>query len=119
MLLDAGADPDAIDEFSNARQIAHENLLNYMSVFLMREEEFADFLSGEVSFLGSVALHYASLADSPETIRILMDHHANPNLENEFGHKAFDYLKDSMHPEMIQLIPEFIKYANEYEGYIK
>lgn len=119
ILLDAGADPNAIDEFSNASQISYENNLNFVSVFLMREEEFANFLSGQVSFLGSTPLHYSCLADSAECVRILMEHHANPNLENEFGHKAFDYLKDSKHPEMIKLIPEFIKYSNEYEDFIK
>ncbi|XP_017490814.1 PREDICTED: caseinolytic peptidase B protein homolog, partial [Rhagoletis zephyria] len=119
VLLEAGADPDAIDEFSNAAQISFEKKLNYVAVFMLREEEFADFLSGNVSFLGSTALHYAALADSPETIRVLMAHHANPNLENEFGHKAFDYIKDSQDPAMVQLIPEFTKYAMEYEDYIK
>ena len=89
-----------------------------MSVFTVREEEFADYLSSQVSFLGSTPLHYASLADSADTIRALMDYKANPNMENEFGHTPFDYIKDSPDKGMINLMEDFKKYSSEYENFI-
>ncbi|OTF75763.1 NADPH-dependent diflavin oxidoreductase 1-like protein, partial [Euroglyphus maynei] len=117
-LLEAGADPDAIDEFSNAGQIAHEHRLRYYDVLRIREHEFNDMLANNVSFLGTTALHYACLASSIETIKILMRHKANPHVENEFGHKPIDYL-DDQDTEIISFIPVMQQYMQEYGDYIE
>lgn len=117
-LLKAGADPDAIDEFSNAGQIAYENRLNYYEVRNIREFEFCNLLANNVSFLGTTALHYACLVSSLETIKVLLSYNANPNLENEFGHKAIDYLDDD-NPEMTKIIPIMQKYCQDYKEYIE
>lgn len=118
LLLDSGADPNAIDEFSNAAQISYESQLNYQQVYQMREQDFSNILSSQVSFLGTTALHYACLASSLETIKVLMESHANPNLENEFGHLPVEYLNDE-DPKIVLFIPEFEKYCAEYDEYLK
>lgn len=117
-LLEAGANPDAIDEFSNASQVAHEHRLDYFSVYRARETEFSDLLASDVSFLGTTALHYACLGGSVETIRVLMEYKANPNLENEFGHRPADYL-DDQDPEIGKLMDEFAAYSRDYEELVR
>lgn len=117
-LLKAGADIDAIDEFSNATQIAYEHRLNFHQVYRLREEEFSDILSANVSFLGTTALHYACLVGDVATIKVLIKNHANPNLENEFGHKPIDYL-DREDPEVLKMLKEFETYCKDYEEYVQ
>jgi ATP-dependent Clp protease ATP-binding subunit ClpB len=94
LLLDFGADIDIRDEFSNISQISRQLRLNYLRVAMAREEEFSNLLSLNVSFRGTTALHYAVLANSLETVELLIKRGANPNLENEMGHKPIDYVKE-------------------------
>lgn len=118
MLLEAGADVDSIDEYSNAFQLAFENQLNFRSVLRIREEQFCNLLDEKASFLGTTPLHYACLMGHIDTILLLMKNNANPNIENEFGHKAIDYL-DKNDPQIAKLFPEFEKYCKNYENYIQ
>ncbi|CAG2177107.1 unnamed protein product [Oppiella nova] len=93
LLLDAGADIDATDDYSSAQKMSYYYGLNYLRVTLTREQDFSDMLSTRVSFRGTGALHYAVLANSKPTVELLLARGANPSLENEMGHKPYDYCK--------------------------
>merc|ERR1719187_2363704 len=54
------------------------------------------------SFEGSTALHYAALVDSFDTVKVLLDHGANPSIKNELGYTAYDYVTSSK----IRYLPE-------------
>ena len=94
LLLDSGADINITDEFSSAQKMSLQKNYNYLKVLMSRELEFSDLLSARVSFRGTTALHYAVLADNIETVELLMKRGADPNVENEIGHKAIDYVKE-------------------------
>lgn len=63
-------------------------------VTLIREEEFSSSLSHKATFRGFTALHYAVLADSYETVKLLLDAGADPLLENEAGHQPLMYARE-------------------------
>lgn len=60
---------------------------------MRREEEFHDSLNPNRSFEGSTALHYATLVDSFNTVKVLLDKGANPLIKNVLGHTASDYVR--------------------------
>lgn len=94
LLLDAGADINITDEYSSAQKMSYHLGYNYLRLSMARETEFSDLLSARVSFSGTTALHYAVLADSTKTAELLISRGADPNIENEMGHKASDYVKE-------------------------
>jgi len=70
------------------------NLFIYFSKYLVhtrREEEFCDRLSSRGTFNGFTALHYAVLNDNLPIINILIEHGADPLIENEQGHLPSAY----------------------------
>ena len=60
-------------------------------VHTRREEEFCDRLSSRATFNGFTALHYAVLNDNLSVINLLIEHGADPLLENEQGHLPSAY----------------------------
>lgn len=61
---------------------------------LIREEEFSSNLSPKATFRGFTALHYATLIDSLEVVRLLLESGADPLLENDAGHRSLLYAKE-------------------------
>ena len=56
-----------------------------------REDEFSDRLNTRATFKGFTSLHYAVLTDDLDIIRLLLNNGADPLLENELGHRAYEY----------------------------
>lgn len=61
---------------------------------MIRDEEFSSGLNNKATFLGFTALHYAALTNNLGIIKLLIKYGANPNLENEIGHKPIMYTND-------------------------
>ncbi|KAJ8982663.1 hypothetical protein NQ317_019064 [Molorchus minor] len=94
LLLKAGADPNAADNYVNANRTASQVGLHPIEVLMIRDEEFSSNLNNKATFLGFTPLHYAVLADNLDIIKLLVKYGANPNLENDMGHKPITYAKD-------------------------
>jgi ATP-dependent Clp protease ATP-binding subunit ClpB len=91
ILLENGADPNIGDDFMNVNTTARKLSLNPLHVLCDREEQFSDRLNSRATFKGFTALHYAILSDNIEVIKILLDYGADPLIENELGHRPFEY----------------------------
>jgi len=48
----------------------------------------------KASFQGFTALHYAALLRNIESLKVLMDYGADPNLKSVSGHKPIDLVTD-------------------------
>ncbi|KAM7413173.1 hypothetical protein PAMA_020514 [Pampus argenteus] len=94
VLLEAGADPNAGDHFNNVYDTSREKGIHSLEVLVSREDEFSSRLSSRAGFRGCSALHYATLADDPRTVRMLLDAGANPLQTNGLGHTARVYAKE-------------------------
>ncbi|KAG7479472.1 caseinolytic peptidase B protein-like [Solea senegalensis] len=94
VLLKAGADPNAGDHFNNVYDTSREKGIHSLEVLVSREDEFSSRLSSRAGFRGCTALHYATLADDPHTVHILLEAGANPLQTNELGHTARAYAKE-------------------------
>ncbi|KAF7219108.1 mitochondrial AAA ATPase chaperonin, partial [Nothobranchius furzeri] len=94
VLLEAGADPNAGDEFSNVYDTSREKGIHSLEVLVSREDEFSSRLSSRASFRGCTALHYATLADDPHAVRTLLEAGANPLQTNGLGHTPRAYAKE-------------------------
>jgi len=93
-LLQAGADPDVKEEFSTAYRVARTKKMNSMDVAMKREDEFHPSLNPNRSFEGSTAMHYATLVDSSNTVKVLLEKGANPLIKNALGHTPMDYVRE-------------------------
>lgn len=91
ILLDAGADPNLGDEFSNVYRTAMERGMRAAEVVSVREEEFSDRLDYMATFRNFTALHYAVLADDVDTVAVLLQAGANPLLQNDHTKQAISY----------------------------
>lgn len=58
---------------------------------MLRDEEFSSSLNNKATFLGFTALHYAALVDNIDIAKILINHGANPSLQNDLGHIPLMY----------------------------
>ncbi|KAM9801515.1 mitochondrial disaggregase [Neosynchiropus ocellatus] len=94
VLLEAGADPNAGDDFNNVYDTSREKGIHSLEVLVSREDEFSSRLSSRAGFRGCSALHYATLADDPHTVRMLLESGANPLKTNGLGHTARAYAKE-------------------------
>lgn len=90
-MLENGADPNISDNFVNINVTARKLSLNPLQVLYEREEEFSDRLNSRATFKGFTPLHYAVLTDSIELIKILLEAGADPLIENDLGHRAYEY----------------------------
>ena len=79
------------DEFININATARKLSMNPLQVLFDREEEFSDRLNSRATFYGFTALHYAVLGDKIELIRTLLESGADPLIENDLGHRAYEY----------------------------
>ena len=70
MLLEAGADPNVQDEFSNVYSVSEAQKMQPMEILLIREEDFGSGLNTRANFKGCTALHYAALADDVESVKV-------------------------------------------------
>ena len=74
-----------------------EKLIRFLNISIKnlvhtkREEEFCDRLSSRATFNGFTALHYAVLNDNLSMINLLIEHGADPLIENEQGHLPSAY----------------------------
>ncbi|XP_067103055.1 mitochondrial disaggregase [Osmerus mordax] len=94
VLLEAGADPNAGDDFNNVYDTSREKGIHSLEVLVSREDEFSSRLSSRAGFRGCTALHYATLADDPRTVRMMLDAGANPLQTNALGHTPRAYAKE-------------------------
>eukprot|EP00064_Thunnus_orientalis_P012417 superscaffoldBa00001902_g12452 len=102
VLLEAGADPNAGDHFNNVYDTSREKGIHSLEVLVSREDEFSSRLSSRAGFRGCSALHYATLADDPRTVRMLLDAGANPMQSNGLGHTARAYAKEGEVSTLLQ-----------------
>jgi ATP-dependent Clp protease ATP-binding subunit ClpB len=65
--------------------------LNPLQVLYEREDDFSDRLNSRATFKGFTALHYAVLTDDLAILKMLLEHGADPLIENELGHRAYEY----------------------------
>ena len=65
-------------------------------------------MNNRATFKGFTALHYGVLTDDFELVKLLLDHGADPLLENDLGHRAYEYCE---HNEMKRLLDSFEKTA--------
>ncbi|XP_029629603.1 caseinolytic peptidase B protein homolog [Salmo trutta] len=94
ILLESGADPNAGDDFNNVYDTSREKGIHSLEVLVSREDEFSSRLSSRAGFRGCTALHYATLADDPLAVRMLLEKGANPLQTNALGHTARAYAKE-------------------------
>ncbi|CAL9683844.1 unnamed protein product [Knipowitschia caucasica] len=94
VLLEAGADPNAGDHFNNVYDTSREKGIHSLEVLVSREDEFSSRLSSRAGFRGSTALHYATLADDPGSVQMLLEAGANPLQTNGLGHTPRTYAKE-------------------------
>ncbi|XP_078102503.1 mitochondrial disaggregase [Sander vitreus] len=104
VLLEAGADPNSGDHFNNVYDTSREKGIHSLEVLVSREDEFSSRLSSRAGFRGCTALHYATLADDPRTVRMLLEAGANPLQTNGLGHTARAYAKEG---EVSTVLQEF------------
>jgi len=109
ILLAAGADPNAEDEFMNVYTTAREKQKHSLEVQIAREDEFSSRLSPRANFRGCTPLHYAALSDSTGILNALLEAGADPLKANDYGHTPMDYARD---PNTKKLLKRF---AEKYE----
>jgi len=109
ILLDAGADPNAEDEFMNVYTTAREKQKHSLEVQIAREDEFSSRLSPRANFRGCTPLHYAALADSTGILNALLEAGADPLKANDYGHTPMDYARDPSTKKLLK------KFAEKYE----
>ena len=109
LLLRAGAEVNAEEEFMNVYTTAREKRKHSLEVQICREDEFSDGLSPRANFRGCTALHYAALADNIGTINTLLEAGADPLKANDYGHTAIDYAVDENTKQLIR------RYAERFE----
>jgi ATP-dependent Clp protease ATP-binding subunit ClpB len=84
-------DPNIGDEFVNINATSRKVSMNPLQVLFEREDEFSDKLNSRATFKGFTSLHYAVLTDNLQLIDILLKAGADPLIENDLGHRAYDY----------------------------
>ena len=67
-----------------------------------REDEFSDRLNNRATFKGFTALHYAVLNDNLSIVEILLEAGADPMLENELGHRSYEYCDNDQCKKLLE-----------------
>ncbi|KAJ8298180.1 hypothetical protein KUTeg_024711 [Tegillarca granosa] len=102
ILIKAGADINAGDNYANYQITGREKQLHGLQVMLMREEEFSNGLSSHANFKGCTPLHYAVLSDNFRIVQLLLEAGADPTIENVNGHKPSAYCKNQKVKDLLQ-----------------
>lgn len=113
VLIEAEADLNAPDEFSNVFNTAVSKRMHAIDVLQKREDEFSDKLNSRASFRGFTPLHYAVVTDNIDIINLLLESGANPNQENDAGHKPAEYANDPRVQEILN------QYSEKYEEILR
>ena len=58
---------------------------------MVRDHEFSDVINHNVSYSGFTALHYAVVIDDETLIKYLLEHGADPTVENNRGYRPANY----------------------------
>lgn len=106
LLLEAGADPNLPDEFSNVYKVASLKRMRVFEVVAKRDEAFWNRLSKNADFLGFTALHYAALCEDFDCIKLLLENGADPTMKDNSGYCAHDYVNDRSTKKYIQSVSE-------------
>ncbi|XP_057314855.1 caseinolytic peptidase B protein homolog [Hydractinia symbiolongicarpus] len=117
-LLQAGADPNALDEFSTIYKVASRKRMRVIEVLQIREQCFGERISKNSDFTGFTPLHYAALTDDFEIIKVLLDGGADPTIVDKAGHFAYEYVGRDSNRRYIQSYSEIFlekKKARELE----
>uniref|UniRef100_A0A6P8IHM2 Caseinolytic peptidase B protein homolog n=1 Tax=Actinia tenebrosa TaxID=6105 RepID=A0A6P8IHM2_ACTTE len=104
LLLEAGADPNTLEEFSSAFKVAQKKQRGTYEVILERENTFSERLNKGANFSGFTPLHYAALADSYECVQLLLNAGADPTIKDDTGHNAISYTREQ---SIINIINEY------------
>ncbi|TPP64282.1 Caseinolytic peptidase B protein [Fasciola gigantica] len=91
MLLELGADPNAVDHYAGSYRFMGEKR---MMAEWRRLHEFSEFLNPTADFRGCTALHYAVLVNDVQLVRLLLEKGADVGVVNERGHRPMMYAKD-------------------------
>lgn len=103
ILLEAGADPNAVEEFSTPFKTAARQHKRLMEVLVAREDEFCDRLSKNADFSGFTSLHYAALSDDYECLKLLLEAGADPTMKDGNGHTAIEYCAREQNKRLVEL----------------
>jgi len=110
VLLEAGADPNAEEEFQTVYNTARMHGIHSLEVQASREEDFSNRLSPRANFRGCTALHYAALTDSWGALSLLLEAGADPLRANDYGHTPLDYAND---PKAQKLLKQYAEKMEE------
>uniref|UniRef100_A0A0A9YHE7 Uncharacterized protein n=1 Tax=Lygus hesperus TaxID=30085 RepID=A0A0A9YHE7_LYGHE len=111
-LLDAGADPNAGDDYVNVYRTASEKGLHTLDVMLHRESEFSESLRAQENYLGFTPLHYAILVESVDCVKLLLARGANPSIEAS-GHTPVALAKDNEMKHLLENEAEKFQLAEQ------
>ena len=82
------------------------SLTNHLvTVAFIRDQEFCSAVNHSVSFSGFTPLHYAVLYDDEAIVRYLLQHGADPTIENNRGLRPSDYCTNE---KILSLIEEYV-----------
>ena len=93
LLIDAGADVDLPDEFTNSHDKAREKYMQSLEVERIREHDFSDELNRRATFRDCTPLHYALLIGDIGMVSLLLEAGADPLMANAYGKTPLDYSK--------------------------
>ncbi|CAB3989764.1 caseinolytic peptidase B homolog [Paramuricea clavata] len=117
LLLQAGADPNVRDEYSTPFKTAGKRKMRVMDVIMIREDEFSHRLNKNANFCGFTPLHYASLIDSYEGVKLLLDGGADATMKDDSGHTADEYTENETIKKLIKANKEeFIERKRKREA---
>ncbi|XP_066925918.1 mitochondrial disaggregase-like [Clytia hemisphaerica] len=104
-LIEKGADVNVCDEYTSPYKIASHKRMHVLDVVMLREECF-DGLKRNADFSKFTPLHYASLRDDYETVKLLLDAGADPTMKDGRGYVPYEYA-DQLKPLLKDKFNEF------------
>ncbi|KAL5232851.1 hypothetical protein ACI65C_000261 [Semiaphis heraclei] len=103
VLLKSGADPNLSDGFSNCINVARKQNINPSNVLSTREYHFMHNFNVNATVISNIVITYfsGSLLQNIESLKVLMDYGADPNLKAVSGVKPIDLVTDIKIYEML------------------
>eukprot|EP00127_Corallochytrium_limacisporum_P005060 Clim_evm15s198 gene=Clim_evmTU15s198 len=136
ILLDAGANPDEVDEYrlpgpgnrspnkprddrlTNANH-GHHTFGNTMEIMRIRINEFSKIVHPQTNTQGFTPLHYAVLSNEPRVVESLLAAGADPTMKDDEGHQALAYAEDSGVSSEGLKIAELLRHGEEQFLWLK